>query len=86
MPYIKAGPNARCFVCQSARKLERHRVIPGKAGGKYTKDNCVWLCKFHHDRVHAAIFVRWGRDYRKLNIEFLDYMSIIVNMLIEHRT
>lgn len=47
----------KCFVCgwrpKNTSKLDMHRVLPGKDGGEYNKDNVVILCRSCH-RSHEG--------------------------------
>ena len=41
-----------CLRCGSAN-IEKHRIIHGIDGGKYTKENILPLCKACHDYQHS---------------------------------
>jgi len=43
-----------CFICgvpEYIKKLNMHRVIPGKNGGEYVEENVVLVCPKHHRMV-----------------------------------
>ena len=37
-----------CEICGWKLCVERHRIVPGREGGSYTKDNTIVLCPNHH--------------------------------------
>lgn len=48
----------RCFLCglkstETGKVLEIHRIVPNREGGKYTRDNCIPLCKPCHLRCEG---------------------------------
>lgn len=59
---------ARLRSCEICGHIfaERHRVIPGKVGGIYTKNNIVWLCPNHHAAIHYVI--TWERKIKEEHI------------------
>lgn len=65
----------KCRICKEPfyATLDVHRMIPGSAGGKYTKDNVVCICANCHRKVHENIIVidRWynSTNGRILRIE-----------------
>lgn len=48
----------RCLVCQIEewkikRPLQIHRIVNGKLGGRYTKENCVLVCTNCHRKCEG---------------------------------
>lgn len=82
MPRVRIYARS-CLVCDTKHKLELHRIVPRKAEGKYTKENCIYLCKYHHNRVHSLIINKWGEQYQKLNLNFNDFYKIVLDTIIE---
>lgn len=37
-----------CELCGYDRIIQRHRIIPGRDGGKYVLGNVIALCPTHH--------------------------------------
>lgn len=44
--------NGKCSFCGTKQDLELHRIKRGSAGGKYTKNNLMVLCKKDHSNLH----------------------------------
>lgn len=64
---IKDDP---CWVCGwDISKCDRHRITPGKEGGKYEKDNTVIICPNCHRIAHKnpELFKELIRDNPKFS-------------------
>jgi HNH endonuclease len=52
------GQNTRsetyCTICLSQVNLHKHRLKPGRLGGKYTKYNIRIVCQHCHAKIHAV--------------------------------
>jgi dCMP deaminase len=48
----------RCELCGSRENVERHRIVPGREGGKYNRRNVIRLCREHHALADAGVFTR----------------------------
>jgi len=48
------GWNGKCMVntCNYELLLDIHRIIHGKDGGQYTRNNIVAICPNHHAEIH----------------------------------
>ena len=68
-----------CFICRHTI-VDRHRIVPGRAGGKYTNENTIEMCNWHHREVHKAYSRKLGKSYYKKDISLEDYMVIILHM------
>ena len=58
-----------CRLCRrasSVRPLTRHRVFPGRFGGRYIPINCVPLCRPCHDDVDHKHYVTRMRARKML--------------------
>lgn len=52
---IRERDGYRCVDCgrtQRGRRLDVHRLVPGRLGGRYTPENCVTLCRKCHRARH----------------------------------
>lgn len=45
--------NDKCSACGWLGECNRHRVVPGKDGGRYTAGNVVVLCPNCHAAIHG---------------------------------
>lgn len=43
---------SKCITCDMPEGLEKHRIIPGRIGGKYAAENVILLCKRCHMLGH----------------------------------
>lgn len=53
---IRERDGYRCVDCgrtQRGRRLDVHRLVPGRLGGEYTAKNCVTLCRRCHRKRHG---------------------------------
>ena len=62
----KLRAEGRCRLCRRSsrvRPLTRHRIVPGRLGGRYVPINCVGLCRPCHDLVDNRELAerRWAR-------------------------
>lgn len=49
----KSIDNPKCMACGWAGDCNRHRVVAGKDGGRYTAGNIVVLCPNCHAAIHG---------------------------------
>lgn len=45
--------NTKCSRCGTSKKIEKHRIVHGAAGGKYVPSNIRLLCRACHDYIHT---------------------------------
>lgn len=55
----------KCRICGESNYslLDVHRIVPGAAGGKYTRQNSVPLCVSCHRKVHSGLITVVGQHY-----------------------
>ncbi|BBW99037.1 HNH endonuclease [Geobacillus subterraneus] len=62
---IKQRDGEGCLFCKTNEFIHVHRIIPGAFGGKYTLENCVLLCREHHQMVHDN-YDYWKNELLKM--------------------
>jgi uncharacterized protein YlaI len=50
----------KCQICEAEDYFQKHRIISGAYGGKYTKDNTAYLCSNCHTKVHISQIILEG--------------------------
>lgn len=44
--------------CEYEKFFQRHRIVPGRDGGKYKKGNVIALCPNHHAEADSDLFTQ----------------------------
>jgi hypothetical protein len=66
---IREHAGGICQKCGAIQKegdpvFELHRIMPGRAGGEYTQDNCVLLCPSCHRSLDTIDYETYPRKIR----------------------
>lgn len=48
----------KCELCGMKDNTERHRIVPGREGGRYNRRNVIRLCRPHHQEADAEAYTR----------------------------
>lgn len=79
----------KCIMCRDkritnridGRIIERHRIKPGEAGGRYTWDNILLVCYKCHAEIHARMRSKFGKTIYQRTFD--EYLNLVNEMLPE---
>ncbi|MGN0964433.1 MAG: HNH endonuclease [Dysosmobacter sp.] len=74
---IYARDHYRCAICDSARGLQIHHVIPRSQGGSNRPENLITLCMYCHGVIHGTRFPEMPEwmDREELNQVAVEYVA-----------
>ncbi len=70
-----------CQRCGYILNLEKHRIVHGIEGGKYTSENIRILCKSCHDYQHAKDTVQAAIEREKERLRILQRRLELIESL-----
>ncbi len=64
----------RCALCDDARRIQIHHVIPRGQGGPGTEMNCITLCPRCHALCHGTDIDRLGFSMEYMEQAWVEYL------------